>query len=81
TKKANELGICDMSGNVYEWCQDWYGAYSASSQQNPTDASTDDDRVVRGGCWGYSAVFCRVADRYSNSPDHRYLMGFRLVLS
>jgi formylglycine-generating enzyme required for sulfatase activity len=81
-KKANELGIHDMSGNVSEWCQDWYGEYFASFQQNPTGASKGRDRVFRGGNWYSDAVFCSVAYReyYYPSFSGSYL-GFRIVLS
>jgi formylglycine-generating enzyme required for sulfatase activity len=81
TKKANELGIHDMSGNIEEWCQDWYGEYFASSQTNPKGASNGSGRVFRGGCWDYYAVGCRVAIRGGCSPGYRsYLLGFRVVL-
>ena len=63
TKALNELGIYDMSGNVYEWCSDWKGSYSSAAQTDPTGPATGSTRVIRGGSWGNIATGCRVASR------------------
>ena len=82
-KKANELGIYDMSGNVWEWCNDYDSSYYKNSpKNNPQGASSGSYRVYRGGCWSYSAKYCRVAFRYNNYPDYsRNFLGFRLLRS
>jgi len=80
-KKANELGLHDMSGNVWEWCADWYSEYPSSAQTNPTGPALAANRVSRGGGWGNTARLCRSAFRYGSTPARRnYDVGFRLAL-
>ena len=80
-KQDNELGIYDMSGNVWEWCSDWYGSYTSDPQNNPTGPTTGSNRVLRGGCWSAGVQYCRVAFRFNYTPSSRfYSIGFRIVL-
>ncbi len=81
TKGSNSLGIYDMSGNVWEWCQDWGGDYASEKQYNPTGEDVGTKRVIRGGSWYDTETRCRVSYRAMNKPNARYKeRGLRLVL-
>ena len=84
TKQPNELGIYDMSGNVREWCNDWYDRnyYDKSPQANPPGPASGSERVVRDGSFDHGPSYSRTAYRYGDSPGKRiYFYGFRLALS
>ena len=81
-KKPNGLGLYDMHGNVWEFCSDWYGPYEAGGQTDPTGAATGDERIRRGGSWGWTAGACRSACRGTQSPDKMWRDGgFRVARS
>ena len=81
TKSPNELGIYDMSGNVWEMCDDWYGDYSSGAQTNPKGPYDGSDRVYRGGCWGNGARSCCSSFRGFSDPTYRCdYLGLRLAL-
>ena len=81
TKAANELGLFDMSGNVMEWCQDWFGNYRDNAQTNPQGPSSGSYRVIRGGDWTSESYRCRVSYRdYGDARDSWCNVGLRLAM-
>lgn len=80
TKLPNELGLYDISGNVWEWCQEWFGNYNSSSQTNPQGSPSGSYCVLRGGSWFDIDRYCRVSFRSNCGPGgHISFFGFRLV--
>ena len=81
TKKPNELGIYDMSGNVWEWCSDWYDyTYKESTSDNPKGAEVGTHKVLRGGSWGFNSNYLRTSNRLKNIPEtESAIIGFRVV--
>jgi len=80
---ANGYGLHDMAGNVWEWCWDWYGASTyLNNATDPRGAASGTDRVLRGGSWGFNAIYCRVAGRLNLAPSGTgSSIGFRVVRS
>ncbi len=81
SKAPNGYNLYDMAGNLYEWCNDWYGEYNGSDETDPTGPETGDWRSVRGGSWGSNAIALRSTNRTFDVPGYMYYhVGFRIAL-
>ena len=81
-KAPNELGLYDMSGNIYEWCSDWFARYRPEDQVNPKGAPSGENKVLRGGSWFVESRYARVSNRSGSEPNARFIhIGLRLAMS